>query len=474
MSLYTKRIYFSEFSDYKGKLSNYLNSGSYVEVSLESLEPYNDSTEATFKVIVHPIFTDLSLIQETTRKISGSIVWGQANNAATFNKGYQYSSNGTDVLITTKTIVFSSSPDSNIFRNVMVNISLTDQTGAGSYSQICRYSANGITMYSSGIGYIPAGATIYFGNSATINFNKTSSYKLTVCKYSNNTYQDLYSVTATNSKSITVNVPKSAYDALDTNHTTNYYKLEEDINGDGEYETRFIGRNISVVDFPASITLSAAQRVPTETDENAVSLTISGATSYIADSRTVNIYVKDSGSDTFTKLDAESFSVDRTFDVTKNIDLSADKSYRIYCAIDDGHSIAKSLILEIYSEFHIMDIRSDGTGVAFGGTAENENEFYIGFKRLRTIDLKVEGEFYPNNHSVTIPASGWSSSKPYTNTVTVNGITASDNVEIIPVGDSVQYNYLSYNSAGTADGSITFKANYTKPTVDLPVIIRRV
>lgn len=82
---------------------------------------------------------------------------------------------------------------------------------------------------------------------------------------------------------------------------------------------------------------------------------------------------------------------------------------------------------------------------------------------------------------VTIPSSGWSTSYPYTNTVSVSGLSADSDLKIVGVyletdatEDEVKAankaaGYLIYNESGVADGAITFKA-YKKPTVNFTVI----
>lgn len=84
--------------------------------------------------------------------------------------------------------------------------------------------------------------------------------------------------------------------------------------------------------------------------------------------------------------------------------------------------------------------------------------------------------------SITIPSSSWSGSAPYTNAVTVNGITASENWEIVgftPTGntnsDKAIKEALSFIAYGTtATNKITFKCLENKPSVNLPIVIRKV
>ena len=87
----------------------------------------------------------------------------------------------------------------------------------------------------------------------------------------------------------------------------------------------------------------------------------------------------------------------------------------------------------------------------------------------------VQPAFY-----ATVTANGWSGTS---NAVTVQGITASDNVEIVgfnPTGLSQStaadvYEALGYITYGsTSANTITFYAlNGTVPSVDIPIILRK-
>lgn len=84
--------------------------------------------------------------------------------------------------------------------------------------------------------------------------------------------------------------------------------------------------------------------------------------------------------------------------------------------------------------------------------------------------------------SITIPSSAWSGSAPYTNTVTKNGIKASDNWEIVgftPTGNTASdiaikeaLGFIAYGT--TEENKITFTCLEDKPTVNLPIVIRKV
>ena len=82
----------------------------------------------------------------------------------------------------------------------------------------------------------------------------------------------------------------------------------------------------------------------------------------------------------------------------------------------------------------------------------------------------------------TILASGWSSSAPYTYDLEVEGVTDQDDYEIIgfePTGtaetDSAIKEALAYITYGTtSENTITLVAVDNKPTVNIPIVIRKV
>ena len=84
---------------------------------------------------------------------------------------------------------------------------------------------------------------------------------------------------------------------------------------------------------------------------------------------------------------------------------------------------------------------------------------------------------------LTLRASGWSASAPYTQTVAVEGLTAGDNpilVKVIPAGATPEQ-VKAYNKAfgmiddgDTADGQATFRCFNKKPAVDMTVGLKGV
>lgn len=96
--------------------------------------------------------------------------------------------------------------------------------------------------------------------------------------------------------------------------------------------------------------------------------------------------------------------------------------------------------------------------------------------------LKEQHEKLSIPRNVTLPASGWSSSYPYEQTVSMPGITAHDRVRVIGAvhqnGNSEAQDkaidqaagQLMYNENGVKDGALTFRAK-KKPAVDFTVVV---
>lgn len=84
--------------------------------------------------------------------------------------------------------------------------------------------------------------------------------------------------------------------------------------------------------------------------------------------------------------------------------------------------------------------------------------------------------------SVTLDAESWSESAPYTYEYTKNGVTSDDDYEIIgfiPTNDDEDneaireaLGYITYGT--TSSNTITFVACTDVPTVDLPIVLRKV
>ena len=90
-------------------------------------------------------------------------------------------------------------------------------------------------------------------------------------------------------------------------------------------------------------------------------------------------------------------------------------------------------------------------------------------------------EYADNLHkllTVTVPASGWSASAPYTQTVSVEGIRAEDAPHVSPVySDTLETALVQKEAwemvsrAKSTDNAITFYCFEDKPTTNIPVQI---
>lgn len=95
--------------------------------------------------------------------------------------------------------------------------------------------------------------------------------------------------------------------------------------------------------------------------------------------------------------------------------------------------------------------------------------------------LKREIERSQRMRTVTLYAAGWSDAYPYEQDVSLNGITAADNIKVIGIhipdgADEDQIKawekaagFLMFNENGVSDGTITFRAK-KKPEVDFSVV----
>lgn len=115
----------------------------------------------------------------------------------------------------------------------------------------------------------------------------------------------------------------------------------------------------------------------------------------ISTSYTIKVYYKETSAEEWIEgkiYTGTSNDSSTTYDVTITLaELSIDYAYDIYAIIDDGFTSAKSINSRVYSKQYIMDVRTDGKGIAFGGTAANEDEMYCGFKTFRANNIKANG-----------------------------------------------------------------------------------
>lgn len=80
--------------------------------------------------------------------------------------------------------------------------------------------------------------------------------------------------------------------------------------------------------------------------------------------------------------------------------------------------------------------------------------------------------------AITLTSAGWSDSAPYTQTINVSGVTASMNViyalDPSATSEAASEGFGFISTMATGDGTVTFKCNTDKPTVNLPIVLKGV
>lgn len=126
----------------------------------------------------------------------------------------------------------------------------------------------------------------------------------------------------------------------------------------------------------------------------------------ISTSYTIKVYYKETSAEEWIEgktYIGTSNNSSTTYDVTITLaELSIDYAYDIYAIIDDGYTSAKSINSRVYSKQYIMDVRTDGKGIAFGGTAANEDEMYCGFETFRANNIKANGSVYDSGGNLRL------------------------------------------------------------------------
>lgn len=89
-----------------------------------------------------------------------------------------------------------------------------------------------------------------------------------------------------------------------------------------------------------------------------------------------------------------------------------------------------------------------------------------------------DGRNITSRATSTLPASGWSGSAPYTQTISVEGVLATDDpfvdvyLEGVSDGTAILEAWMLVGRLSTADGSITAYCYEEVPTVDIPIILK--
>ena len=173
----------------------------------------------------------------------------------------------------------------------------------------------------------------------------------------------------------------------------------------------------------------------------------------ISTSYTIKVYYKETSAEEWMEgktYIGTSNNSSTTYDVTITLaELSIDYAYDIYAIIDDGFTSAKSINSRVYSKQYIMDVRTDGKGIAFGGTAANEDEMYCGFKTFRANNIKANGSVCDSggNLRLAIPIKV-SELENDTGYVTKDALVT--NAQIVDLIYPVGSIYMSVNSTSPA------------------------
>lgn len=219
---------------------------------------------------------------------------------------------------------------------------------------------------------------LVYGETGTFQFSKSASYRL---EFFDSDHTQRYSTSFTGT-STDVTIPSSVFQSTGKNLTSfTWYEL----NGNTAiYEYNL---PISVTETRCSLTLYAV-RSETADNPDQVTITASGDSASASTSRTITLYAKETSASEWTKLPQTISPETASFSgASCTVSLSIDYAWDIYGVLEDGYTQAVSAKARIYSKSYIMDIRTDGTGVAFGGTAANSDELYCGFKNLRANNI---------------------------------------------------------------------------------------
>lgn len=132
------------------------------------------------------------------------------------------------------------------------------------------------------------------------------------------------------------------------------------------------------------------------------------------------------------------------------------------------------------SNVTISGTKISATNTTYAAATQSANGLMSAADKKK-LDGIASGATSNKSVKVVFPASGWSSSAPYTQTVTVPGITTNDNLgapEIESTGnastDRTNLTNLSFISGGvTGSGSITLYCYDGKPTGDLTLYLTK-
>lgn len=216
-----------------------------------------------------------------------------------------------------------------------------------------------------------------FGKEGEFVFSKEGSYRL---EFYDSLNQKQYSLDVKGEK-VHVTVPISVFEKAKMELT---YCVISELNGN-----TVIAKSkeyIQITETICSLSLYA-YRDSTELEPSRVSLTFTGESAGVSTGRTITVYAKETSKYIWGKIGTVSPKQVSFENVKLNVNLSIDYAWDIYGEIEDGYTKAESDKVRIYSKQYIIDVRTDGKGIAFGGTAGNENEMYCGFETFRANNI---------------------------------------------------------------------------------------
>ena len=369
MAIYSKKIsmpYLPLMASSAGTISK----DSYLLVEVTGVTVNDRYTNATIKYSLYAKST-------TARSVTASI----STTNSSVSKTVKVTTSMTCILTATETV--SSSDMIDVYTGATISYEV-----AGSYMPT-TYGVSSMAdiMSSNYILFVTFGKmTSYpfamkYGETGTFTFNKSSAYRLEFLDASG---VSRYTASISGMSGSTA-VPVSVFSTVKASLKT--CKVYEIYSGTDIAEKSY---NLTVSETACSLSLSAL-RSPTDADASLVTVSVSGESALSSTSRTVTVYAKETSSEIWNAVGTISPSASQFTGETMSVDLDISYSWDIYGILSDGYTSAQSNIFRIYSKSYIMDVRTDGKGIAFGGTAATEDEMYCGFGSFRANNGSFEG-----------------------------------------------------------------------------------
>ena len=325
-------------------------------------------TEVT-KIVAHDGYSDVtfkhSLYGKSTKQRS---VKAELGADGSVSKTVTVTTSFTSLLTLTETVKCYDSIDTNVSGTLTYSDSSVIRYGITTDPDVFPVKIRFVTFGK--VSSYPY--SMKYGETGTVTMDKSSDYRL---EYYDTSGIKRYTVSFSGT-SVDVTIPITVFQETGGNLTT--MKCFEEAQG----------IDICEVDYPCSVSETAcsigisAVRSSTDADPSLVTLTLVGKSAASSTSRTVTIYAKETSASDWTTIGTISPAAS-SFTETFTADLAIDYAWDIYATISDGYTSAESTKVRIYSRSYIMDVRTDGKGIAFGGTAANADEMYCGFDTFR-------------------------------------------------------------------------------------------